>query len=261
MSPFLAPLAALLAAVALGPATARGDGAAGDVEWLATVRQDARPPSRRLGLERTGYVASTGVRFALADADARVRLSAAETSFGGGVLTRQSAGVTADVLAVDDGGRSFALAIDWKQHSHPADQAEWDSTSLTVTGLVTQRLRGPLAPVLAAHAEVSRETGRADGRPFPGITAAASAELSVAPSSDWELSLGLTGESSRFDAASRGAPPGSAERYGGLALAAEHTLSPTTHVRCEAEAGVARSLDAAFDGPRRQAGCYLRWDL
>ncbi len=68
-------------------------------------------------------------------------------------------------------------------------------------------------------------------------------------------------ESSRFDASPRGAPPGRADRYGGLALAAEHSLSPATHLRCEAEAGVARSADAALDGPRRQAGCSVRWDL
>lgn len=44
-------------------------------------------------------------------------------------------------------------------------------------------------------------------------------------------------------------------------LATEHCLSPTTHLRCEAESGVVRSTDAAIDGWRRQVGCSLRLEL
>ena len=44
-------------------------------------------------------------------------------------------------------------------------------------------------------------------------------------------------------------------------LATEHALSPTTHLRCEAESGVVLSTDAAIDGPRRQVGCSLRLEL
>jgi len=234
---------------------------AGEIEWISDVRSKARAPSLRRPLGQTGYQAATGIRVPFGEGESRVRLIAAETVLGDGLQQRNSFGSSVDLVYGNDEDRSFRLALEWLDNVHPADQAEQDSVSYAAKGTIIQRLPGALAPELSLHTELSSERNRRGNRALSGVGATALAEVSVFPAPDWELSLGLSAESARVREPAPGASVARGERYGGAILAAEHALSPTTRIRCEAEAGTMRSTDPTLDGPQRQVGCSFRIEL
>ena len=255
--------ATTLALVSLwGSGSAAGAGEPyGGAEWISDVQSQSRPATLRRPVGQSGQLAYTGVRVPLEGGEYRVRLVAAESVLEDGLQQRSSFGSSIDLHYDIGDDRSFALALERLDNTHPADQAGQDFVSYAARGFIGQRLRGTAAPELRLHTGLSSELNRRGNHALSGVTATALAEIVASPAPAWELSFGLSGESARFREPAAGIGVARNDRYGGVVLAAEHALSPISRLRCEAEAGMMQSTDQPLDGPQRLLGCSLRIEL
>jgi hypothetical protein len=255
--------ATTLALVSLwGSGSAADEGEpSGGVGWISDVQSRSRPPTLRRPVGQSGQLAYAGVRVPLEDGEYRVRLIAAESVLEDGLQQRSSFGSSVDLYYDIGDDRSFALALERLDNTHPADQAGQDFVSYAARGFIGQRLRGTAAPELRLHTGFSSELNRRGNHALSGVTATALAEIVASPAPAWEVSFGLSGESARFREPAAEFGVARNDRYGGVVLAAEHALSPVSRLRCEAEAGMMRSTDQPLDGPQRLLGCSVRIEL
>lgn len=258
----LASIALTLVAACLpAAATAEPAGWPIGIDWVADMRSASRPPSLRRPNAQTGRVAYAGLRLPLGAGESQFRVIAAETIVDDGLLHRSSVGPRIDLSYEVGNHGSFTVALERLDNTHPLDQAALDSVSYSARGLWIQGLGGAFAPEIRVQAELESEVNRRGDDARSGVTASGLAELAIYPTPAWELSLGLSAESTRYRGPDATMDVARSDRYVGVLLAVERELSPISRLRCEAEAGALRSTDIEFDGPQRRVGCTMRIDL
>jgi hypothetical protein len=259
---FSTVLGLVLSTVCLaGPAAADDASVAGGIEWVSDAKARNRPPSPRRPLAEEGHVAYTGIRAAFGGGESLLRFVAADSVLGDGLLQRNSHGASVQLRYSFDENRSAALTLERLDNGYLGRHAWLDSVSHTARGVLSQRLGSALAAELRLQAELSSEVNRRGVPGLSGIVATGLAEIAFYPAPDWEISFGLSSESTRLRGASEAGDGPGTDHVGAVVLTAEHAFAPTTRLRCEAETGMMWPAGQRSDRMQHQFGCALHVEL
>ncbi len=228
--------------------------------WVGTADIEIRRARQLASLDRDRLRLSTGLALPLGTGDAEFLLIIDALDLGGGDFRRRGIGLQSSYLLRSEQHRG-KLTLEWLRYRHAGLDDLYDSDRYGVRYAHRTGFAGSWQPALRLRVGWGADINRWRFDDLSAQEWLAEAEVSVTPSSAWNLSAAVAGRRTRFLGPAPGLALTRRDHRGSLKLAAQLNFDKQRNVRCEAEQVQRTSNDPLAEASLRRLGCTMEWNF